>query len=257
MPTEATAMRWLTDLLGGWGANVAWARACLRASVSQPVKTLEDLERVANALATSDVPLTRVAGRSLIVRISTYRTLADRSDSVRIEPVDPGTDPLKDVERLREIAELDLESLEDDDLLDRLARQAAERLGLPIGVVTVVLDEAQYFKAMHGTSGWVAESRGTPVEWSFCRNVVRRDGDFVVENALEDEVMKDSPLVTNEGIRCYAGVPLRSSKGKVLGAFCVKGTEERHFSAEDLEVLRGLAAEAMRHIEARRDRVEA
>lgn len=160
--------------------------------------------------------------------------------------------PLKDLERLRDIAELDLDSPEVDETLDALAREAAEHLGLPIGVVSIVLDEAQYFKAMFGVDGWVGASRGTPVEWSFCRNVVIQKSEFVVENALEHEIMKESPLVHNEGIRCYAGIPLVTSRGNVVGSFCVKGTEERHFSEDDLQALRGYAAKAMEHIESRR-----
>ena len=164
----------------------------------------------------------------------------------------PGSERLKDVERLHDIAELDLDSPDMDAYLDDLARRAAEQLDLPIGVVSVVLDEAQYFKAMFGVDGWIEAARGTPVEWSFCRNVVMNEAEFVVENALEDDIMKDSPLVTIEGIRCYAGIPLVTSRGNVVGSFCVKGREERHFTEDDLNVLRGYARDAMTHIESRR-----
>ena len=69
-----------------------------------------------------------------------------------------------DVERLREIVNLDLLSPEADEILQQTAREAATRLGMPISTVTVVLDEAQFFAAAHGVEGWQAESRGTPVE---------------------------------------------------------------------------------------------
>lgn len=164
----------------------------------------------------------------------------------------PDRGPLKDVERLRDIAELELESPEVDEVLDLIARRAAEHLNLPTGVVSIVLDEAQYFKAMFGVDGWIGAAKGTPVEWSFCRNVVIEKSEFVVENALENEIMKSSPLVLIEGIRCYAGIPLVTSQGNVIGSFCVSGREERHFSEDDLEVLRDHAAQAMEHIESRR-----
>ena len=60
------------------------------------------------------------------------------------------------------------------------------------------MDEAQYFTAMFGVDGWMGATRGSPVEWSFCRNVVIGQDEFVVENALEHEIMKDSLLVQNE-----------------------------------------------------------
>jgi GAF domain-containing protein len=163
-----------------------------------------------------------------------------------------GTDPLKDLERLREIADLDLDSPEVDEILDAIVREAAESLDLPIGVVSIVMDEAQYFKAMHGVGGWMGAARGSPVEWSFCRNVVTQGSEFVVENALEQDIMKDSPIVQLEGIRCYAGIPLTTSRGNVVGSFCVQGREERSFSEADLEALRGFAARAMARIESRK-----
>jgi GAF domain-containing protein len=165
---------------------------------------------------------------------------------------DTSTDPLKERDRLLEIAELGLDDPEVDQLLQNIAREAAEYFDLPIGVVSVVLDEAQWFAAMHGVGDWVGEARGTPVEWSFCRNVVREAAEFVVEDAREHEVMKDSPLVQIDGLRCYAGIPMVTSRGHVIGSFCVKGTEVRSFSEEDMVVLRKFAKRAVDRIEARR-----
>jgi GAF domain-containing protein len=96
------------------------------------------------------------------------------------------------------------------------------------------------------------EASGTPVEWSFCRNVVRSNGEFVVQNAAEDEVMRDSPLVQQEGLRCYAGIPLTTSRGQVVGSFCVQGNEPREFTEAELERLRGFAGRAAELIETRR-----
>jgi GAF domain-containing protein len=43
-----------------------------------------------------------------------------------------------------------------------------------------------------------------------------------------------------------------SSRGYVLGNLCVVGLEQRPFSEADVEILRDLAAEAVRRIEQRR-----
>lgn len=172
-------------------------------------------------------------------------------DSARIESPER-EDQLRNVDRLREIAELGLDRDVPRPELDQLARDAAQELDLPIGVVSIVLDEAQWFVATHGLDGWVQDVQGTPVEWSFCRNVISTSAEFVVENALEHPIMKDSPLVQEDGLRCYAGIPLVSSRGHVVGSFCVKGTEERSFDEVDLTLLRGYAARAMELIEAGR-----
>lgn len=154
--------------------------------------------------------------------------------------------------RLREIADLDLVSNEVDDILQGIAAQAAERLDLPVSLVSIVLDEAQHFLASQGVEGWMAQARGTPVEWSFCVNAVRSGKPFVVEDATEHPAVQDNPLVSEDGIRCYAGIPLVSSRGHALGTLCVLGPRRRSFSADELATLRGLAHQAVERIESRR-----
>ncbi|HEU0015404.1 MAG TPA: GAF domain-containing protein [Longimicrobium sp.] len=163
-----------------------------------------------------------------------------------------GDDVLRSTERLAEIAALDLLSPEVDAILQELVARASERLGLPTALVSIVLDEAQYFLAHHGLGGWQAEARGTPVEWSFCAHAVRSGRPFVVEDATTHPLTRDNPQVTLEDLRCYAGVPLVSARGQVLGTLCVAGTEAHTFSDDDLAALRALAAEAVSRLEARR-----
>lgn len=63
--------------------------------------------------------------------------------------------------------------------------------------------------------------------------------------------MKNSPLVKTFGTHCYAGVPLITSKGFVIGSFCASGPRRRDFSTEDIDFLRKMAARAVKRIEAR------
>jgi GAF domain-containing protein len=164
-------------------------------------------------------------------------------------------DVIKDPERLQEIVALDLFSEEVKNVLDDVTQKAAERFNLPIGLVSLVLDEAQFWASKFGIDeGWMSESLGTDVEWSFCQYAVKENKPFVVENALENDLVKDTPLVENEGIRCYAGIPMTTSKGQTIGSFCVVGPEERSFSEEDLNDLRELAEEAVLRIERRAGR---
>jgi GAF domain-containing protein len=163
------------------------------------------------------------------------------------------TDPLYDEARLREIIDLDLLADDVEPLLADVAAQASERLALPVGMISVVLDEALHVAGFHGPDGlWLDETRGHPVEWSFCATSVRTRDAFVVENAATHPEHRTNPLVTQDGVRCYAGVPMISSRGYVLGNLCVVGLEQRPFSEDDVAVLRDLAAEAVRRIEQRR-----
>jgi GAF domain-containing protein len=136
--------------------------------------------------------------------------------------------------------------------LSDLTSEACSQLHLPFGMVNIVLDEAQYVAAQHGVGGWIAEAQGTPVEWAFCRFAVRDRAEFVVDDTHTHERVKDNPLVTIDGLRCYAGIPLITSRGHALGSFCVAGLETHSFSEAEMQTLRALAAEAMRRIEGRR-----
>lgn len=161
-------------------------------------------------------------------------------------------DPVRDPARTAEIAALGLTAAEVDDVLQHTVDEAAARLHLPTALVSVVMDGAQWFAAHTGLSPWMAEARGTPVEWSFCANAVRSGDAFVVEDATTHPLVKDNPLVHLDNIRCYAGIPLTTSRGITLGTLCVIGTEPRSFTEAEMETLRGLAHAAMEHIEARR-----
>lgn len=162
-------------------------------------------------------------------------------------------DPIHDAARLQEIADLGLLSPDVDPILADVAARAASTLALPVSLVSVVLDEALHVAASHGLDGlWLGETRGHPVEWSFCATSVRTRDAFVVESASTHPEHRTNPLVTQDGVRCYAGVPLISSRGFVLGNLCVVGLEERTFSSEEMDTLRALAVEAVQRIEERR-----
>lgn len=162
-------------------------------------------------------------------------------------------DPIYSMERLQEIADLDLLSPDTDPILQEVAARAAAHLQLPVSLISVVLDEALHVAGSHGIDGlWLGETGGHPVEWSFCATSVRTRDAYVVERALEDPVHRVNPLVTHDGVRCYAGVPLISSRGFVLGNLCVVGLEERTFTADEIAFLREMAALAVARIELRR-----
>lgn len=164
----------------------------------------------------------------------------------------PSPDARNERDRLDEIAALDLFSDDARDVLTDVADDAARLLDVPITLISIVLSDAQYFVASHGLSGWLAETQGTPVEWSFCAHAVENQAPFVVEDATTHPLTKENPLVTEDGIRCYYGIPLTTSRGYTLGTLCAIGVEARTFTDEEVDQLQQLADEAMTRIEARR-----
>lgn len=188
--------------------------------------------------------LISVLARSFAIRLHSFEQLLTR---------DQATDmPTRPSDRLSELAALRLGEKIDDPVIQAIVDRAADDLHLPLAAISIVLDSAQYFIASHGMSGWLGIARGSPVEWAFCRHAVASREPFVVEDAGNHPVVRDNPLVQIDGIRCYLGMPLITSKDQAIGTLCVLGVQTRSFSPTDLDTLRELAARVMSELEMRR-----
>ncbi|MDJ0520509.1 MAG: GAF domain-containing protein [Planctomycetota bacterium] len=253
-PRKVDFLAALARMMDDQDVESTWAKACRQASVESdlPTHPLSELRAVANALMQMG-GLAAVVGHSLLIRIVTFESLAERGTVTAPEPAPQVAERLPETEiaRLEAIADLDVLATEGDDVLDELAQEAAESLGLPIALVSIITDGVQAFPAAHGIDGWIAEAGGTPKEWSFCQHAVTSGETFVVEDAASDERVQASPLVSRDGIAAYLGVPLKTTQGHVLGTLCVIGAEPRRFEAHDHERVEALARRAVEHIEAR------
>lgn len=89
------------------------------------------------------------------------------------------------------------------------------------------------------------------MSYSFCQHVVTRDEALIVEDARTDALVADNLSTIELDIVAYAGVPLRTTDGHTLGAFCAIDSVPRNWTAEQLSVLEDLAAAAMAEIEMR------
>jgi GAF domain-containing protein len=158
-------------------------------------------------------------------------------------------DPLFAADRLRAVAALGADDVERvQSLVGDLLADAAREIGTPVSLANVVLSGAQVIAGEHGLTGWMAQTRATPAEWSLCATVVRRREDYVVPDMAAEEATAENPLHLVDGFRSYAGVPLTAPGGQVIGAVCVLDTTAREYSAADLDVLRRVSAEATRRM---------
>ncbi|NNE19068.1 MAG: PAS domain S-box protein [Myxococcales bacterium] len=131
---------------------------------------------------------------------------------------------------------------------DDLTVIAADALDVPIALVSLVDADRQWFKSRYGLD--VVE---TPRDVSFCGHVVAEDKALVVEDAQTDERFSDNPFVTGEPfVRFYAGCPVRTQDGHVLGTVCAIDHKRRILTDKQRAVLDRLAAQAMHQLEMRR-----
>ncbi len=130
---------------------------------------------------------------------------------------------------------------------DRITRMAARWLDVPIALTTLVDADRQWFKSCVGM-----DQRETSREVAFCAHNLFDEELLVVEDATQDDRFVDNPLVTEDpGIRFYAGAPLVTPGGHILGSVCVIDTEPRTLSEREATTLKDLAALAMDELELR------
>ncbi len=155
--------------------------------------------------------------------------------------------------RLAAIATLDLDELKPT--FERIGRLARAFANLDLGDVVMVGAK----RSWHASVGpeWTKE---VCEDQSFSEIVVRDDGVLWVTNALEDARFCDHPHVSGaEGVRFYAGAPIRLADGQPIGVVCVAGGEPRAHDQGMVDFLIDLAAiasnECSRH-HAQRDLVK-
>jgi signal transduction histidine kinase len=135
---------------------------------------------------------------------------------------------------------------------DRLARIAARALGVPAALVSLVDADRQVFLGCVGLSGEPGAARETPLSHSVCQHVVADPRPLLIEDARRDPRLAPgipgALAVRDLGVTAYAGVPLATPDGHVLGAFCAVAAVPRRWTDDDVAVLTDLAAAATAEI---------
>ena len=127
----------------------------------------------------------------------------------------------------------------DDTELQEIVQNAAKELNSPIALVSLVLDQVQFFKAHVGLPPVLANARGTHRDVSFCQFVVRDAEIFEVTDASNDPRIPKH-VVKEYNIQSYLGVPI-TVEHEVMGSLCVLDTKPRKFSKKEHIALKKLA----------------
>lgn len=152
-------------------------------------------------------------------------------------------------ERLEDVYSYKILDTEPEEALDELVEIAAAIFDTPISLITIIDQNRQWFKSKKGF-----DPEGTSREVSFCKYALPNpDEVFIVEDPLNDERFRNNPLVTDDpNIRFYAGAPLVSKGGNVLGTVCVLDNETKKFSDNQKRGLQLIAKKVMQYLETRK-----
>jgi len=149
---------------------------------------------------------------------------------------------LDDPERLAALRAIRLLDAPAEARFDRLTRLATRVLDVPVAMFSLVDDTRQFWMSVAGVlpEPWAAQ-RGTPVSLAVCRRVVVTNAPIVVSDVSTDPRTMDEPEPAALGFASYAGVPVRSATGAVLGTICVSDVVPRAWSPDDVALLSEIA----------------
>lgn len=158
-------------------------------------------------------------------------------------------EPDDDRDRLAELARTGLVGSPPQEAFDRITRLARKVLGADAAFVSLVDTDHQFLKSAAGVEP--DTERLQPLSHSFCKYAVASGDTFVVRDSRADPLVRRSPGIEALGIGAYAGSPVETSSGHVLGTVCVIHHRPHDWTDEQMAVLEDLAAIAVTEIEYR------
>ena len=155
-----------------------------------------------------------------------------------------------DRDRLEALAQFAILDTPPERGFDDIVELAAYICDTPVALVSFVSHDRQWFKARFGLS-----ECQTDLNSSVCQHALIEPDLLVVGDLSLDERTRANPLVVGAPfIRFYAGAPLRTAEGHVLGSLCVIDTKARPggLTAAQASALRNLGHQVVGQLEMRR-----
>lgn len=131
------------------------------------------------------------------------------------------------------------------EILDDITKIASLLFDMPIFLITILDEKKQWFLSSVGL-----DIKSTDIAHSFCQYALDNPNEvLIVNNSHKDERFRDNPFVINKpNVKFFAGAPLKTSNGNVLGTLCVIDTNPREFTENQKESLQILAKKVMVYI---------
>jgi hypothetical protein len=159
----------------------------------------------------------------------------------------PGVD---DPDRLAAVRATGLLDAPVQPALDRLARLAARILNAPVALVSLVDRDRQVYAGCIGLAEPWASRRETPLSHSLCQHAVASGQPLVLSDVREHPGLRDNLAVRDLDAIAYAGIPLITEEGHVLGTLCAIDHRPRTWTTDQIDLLRDLAAAVVTEIRA-------
>ncbi|HJQ09986.1 MAG TPA: PAS domain S-box protein [Gemmatimonadaceae bacterium] len=123
-----------------------------------------------------------------------------------------------------------------EDRLDTFTRLAAQLLNVPTVLISLVDANRVYLKSVATTNGLFLVG-WHPLALTYCQDVVGTHAPVVVADAWNEGGFADR----GTNVRGYAGIPITTADGHVLGALCALDERPRDWAKRDVDVINALA----------------
>ena len=157
--------------------------------------------------------------------------------------------PLDERQRLLELRDFGILDTEPDDDYDRLVQLATVLCATPMGTLTFVDADRQWYKSRVGVT-----AVETPREKAFCAHAIL-DSDRLLEVPDVAQVPWFDPMLYGQerpAVRFYAGVPLKTRDGSAIGTLCVMDEVPRALNDSQRDALSKLAKAVSTQLNLRR-----
>ena len=164
---------------------------------------------------------------------------SDRHPACRLAGLTPAK---REQTRLQVMEELGLFDPEKSTIFEEAAQTACQFLAAPIGILSVLDQTHEVFKATVGLSrlglmNKLADSRRLPRQESFGVHVIDSEQVFSLRNAAQHAAFSRSILVQHYGIRAYLGAPLITADGDCVGTLAIMDLIPRQFTPQEITFL--------------------
>lgn len=156
--------------------------------------------------------------------------------------------PFNEDLRLRELYSFDILDSEEEDFYNELANLAASACSCPLAMVSFIDEKRLWFKA-EKEMGKKEIARGN----SICNYTILQKEILVINDASKDDRFAHLPDIAGGlKIKFYAGAPIITKAGFVIGTVCVMDTIPKEISNEQLNSLRIIAKQVGKLLELRK-----
>ncbi len=149
--------------------------------------------------------------------------------------------PPNEAERRRVLGEYRVLDTHPEESFDDLTLLASEICQTPIALINFVDSDRQWVKSNLGLAAHEVSHH-----FEFCTQTLHQSDVFMIPDAVVDRRFSDCQLVTQGSkVRFYAGVPLQTPEGHVLGTLCVMDRVPRDLSVKQKDALRALSRQVV------------